>query len=122
MCFDALVFMLSAYKVVQLWLQGGRSSILRIILRDGLLYYSLCTAVQIGNLVYFYVSPATANKAFLSPLVIWVTSMSVSVKALESVFAQMGRGIESLLLTWYVLLLDATSRRPAGKPRYAQSA
>lgn len=78
MVFDSLVFLLSAVKVAQLWIQGARSSILKIILRDGLLYYLLCTSLQIGNLVYFYTSSIHANKAFLSPLLVWVTSMSVS--------------------------------------------
>ena len=49
---EAVVFVLVMIRTLSVWRQGGTSSLLRIIIRDQVLFYALTLGINIANLVY----------------------------------------------------------------------
>lgn len=75
---DVFVFCATAFKVVSVWRMSGRTHILTILLRDGLVFFLAVLVVNLLNTISFIKNTPANNPAFHSPFSECWTSMMCS--------------------------------------------
>jgi len=74
--FDLFVLVLALYKEIQLWRQGLQSNIMVVLLRDQILFFAVCAAANLANMIFFAVTDPSQNRALLFSVAIGMTSIS----------------------------------------------
>lgn len=82
MCFDTLALLLAVARLAKIWRAGGQSRLVRLLIRDQVLWYILIEAVSVLNILVAYVTPGPTGKKGRGVLVAVLTTLtSISVGA-----------------------------------------
>lgn len=84
MCFDTLALAFAVAKLTKIWRAGGQSRLVRVLIRDQVLWFLLIEAISIVNLLVAYATPGplgSGGRGIVSSVLTTLTSISVSTES-----------------------------------------